>query len=161
MSTTEKQRISEMIQQRIREKEEQERANRPRVPVLKVMFSNAARAYRQAMQLREALTLMLEEERANCKQKKEAVNTINNMGREPHTQLTIKTDFYASEFIPSNIKEFYRKASNNFLKLSILQKRDLAAHKEKQAEIKECLAVIRKLEAGLTTTRSSASKARD
>jgi len=131
MSKSEKQRIIEMIQQRIREKDEQQRANQPRVPVLKVMFSNAARAYREAVQLREHITEILEGEKRNLEEKKEALKTVGNMMREPHTQISIKTDFYASEFVPPNIKEFYRKASNSFLKLSTLQKRGLTAYKNK------------------------------
>jgi hypothetical protein len=50
------------------------------------------------------------------------------MDREPHPQITIQTDFYASERIPSNIKEFYRKSSNSFIKLSAVQKKNLSAY---------------------------------
>jgi len=42
-----------------------------------------------------------------------------------------------------------------------LQKRGLAAYKEKQTQIKDCLATIRELEGGLRSVRDSARKARD
>ncbi len=58
-----------------------------------------------------------------------------NMMREPHLDIAVKTDFYASEKIPLAIKEFYRKSKNNFLLMAVVQKRTFEAYKERKAQL--------------------------
>lgn len=58
--SAEKQRISDMIQQRIREKQEAEKARQPRVPQLKVMFQNTASLMNALTKTKEELSLHLE-----------------------------------------------------------------------------------------------------
>lgn len=58
--SAEKQRISDMIQQRIREKQEAEKARQPRVPTLKVMFQNTAGLMNGLTRRKEELSMLLE-----------------------------------------------------------------------------------------------------
>jgi hypothetical protein len=44
------------------------------------------------------------------------------------------------------IKDFYRKSSNNFMKMAIVQKRNLGAFRDKQNMVEECLKRIKDLE---------------
>lgn len=49
-----------MIQQRIREKQEAEKARQPRVPTLKVMFQNTAALMNGLTRRKEELSMLLE-----------------------------------------------------------------------------------------------------
>lgn len=49
-----------MIQQRIREKQEAEKARQPRVPTLKVMFQNTAGLMKGLTRRKEELSMLLE-----------------------------------------------------------------------------------------------------
>lgn len=77
------------------------------------------------------------------KNKKAVVKQMSDMVREPHSKIRIEPDFFASEAIPQAIKDFYRKSSNSFLKMAILQQKAHNAFKEKQKMVLDGLKRIR------------------
>ena len=60
---------------------------------------------------------------------------LERTGQKPYPRIIITPDFIASEQIKSNVKEFYRKASNTFLREDILRKKNYQNYEEKRLKI--------------------------
>lgn len=62
---------------------------------------------------------------------------LERNGKKPYPRIIITPDFIASEKINQNIKEFYRKASNTFLREYILKKKSYQNYEEKRLNIEK------------------------
>ncbi len=67
-------------------------------------------------------------------------------------------DFIASEHVPSAIKEFYRKASNSFLRNDILRSKAFKESVEREKKFFDQMAEVIKLEETLSKKKEAERK---
>lgn len=71
---------------------------------------------------------------------------IDNTGKKNLPRIVVMPEFIASEHIQADIKDFYRKSSNTFLRTDIIRGKGYQESIKTEKEFLKSMSIIRELE---------------